>query len=66
VNVGYPDVVALPYAAERISVILMAKEEQVTCRQAAAEFHQKNGDNSGYSFPISGQSASALRIPLLQ
>ena len=48
VHVVYTDVVALSYAAKRISFILMAKEkEQVTCRQAVAEFHQKNGDNAG-------------------
>ena len=46
VNVVYTDVVALSYAAERISFILMATEEQGICRQAVAEFHQKNGDNA--------------------
>jgi hypothetical protein len=43
---GYIDVATLPYAPERISGILMATGEQVTCRQAVAEFHQKNGDNA--------------------
>jgi hypothetical protein len=42
----YIDVVALPYAPEKISFILMVTEKQVTCRQAVAEFHQKNGDNA--------------------